>query len=155
PVPCLFRLLVCCGAGAVIATALNVFAVRAQTATDPSGLLRPAFDGERSTLQRFGQAERLTRPNTLTRPGATPADPNAPRAPRAGRAGEGQGGGRPPAFGAGATGFDSTKARRRRARTPAPARPAAKTTPVQPPLLLTPPSLSPPAFGGAQRSGSA
>ena len=131
-----FRLLVWCSAGAVIATALNVFVAHAQTATDPAGVLRPGLDGDRSNLQRFGQADRLTRPATFTRPRATARGDT--------QTAQGDAFGNSPAFGAGATGFDSTNTRRRRSRTPA--RPAAKTTsaPAQAPLSLTPPPLSAP-----------
>lgn len=146
PRPSAFRLLVCFGAGALIAAALDVFAAHAQAvSTDPNGVLRAGPDGERSTLQRFGQAERLTRPSTFTRPG----DTNTPRTTRQrddGQAGQVQSFGNPPASGAGATGFDSTNTRRRRARTPTPARPASKTAPA--PVQL-PTSLSPSAPGAS------
>jgi hypothetical protein len=144
PRPCAFRLLVCFGAGALIAAALDVFAVHAQTvSTDPNGMLRPAPDGERSTLQRFGQAERPTRPNAFTRPGDTSA-PRSTRRRDDTQPGQAQTFGNPPASGAGATGFDSTNTRRRKARTPASARPTARTAPA---LIPLPTSLSPPAPG--------
>jgi hypothetical protein len=135
----------------LIAAALDVFAAHAQTvSTDPNGVLRAAPDGERSTLQRFGQAERLTRPSTFTRPGDT-STRRTTRQRDDGQAGQVQSFGNPPASGAGATGFDSTNTRRRRARTPAPARPAAKNPPA--PVQL-PTSLSPPAPGTARPSGA-
>src|SRR5262249_44582429 len=162
PRPCALRLLVCCSAGAVIATALNVFAVCAQApasqvaTSDPSGLLRPVVDSERSNLQKFGQAERLTRPNGFTRTGnPTGRDPNAPPSARDGdaaQAGQVQNFGNPPAVRAGAARFHSSNTRRRRARTPAPPRPATKTAPA--PAQL-PTSLSPPLSGAARPSGGA